>query len=624
MSIFLRTKKQITKAFGDLTKIFGSKEEVPTFLSGDEVPKKLWEGVRWSYKQMDPYRQNMDHAVREYLGGWNAEGTAWRIRGGQARKPVPLNKIQEAVSLYIRLLASGRPQVRIETEFTDLRPYAHTFGLALNRHLQDIEIESVIRDAVLNSMFFVGVVKTGVARGEEKDHFEVDGERYDPGTIFSASIRPDNFVIDMTARSMREISYIGDRYRMPRAWAEELCRDNKRASGEVGAEGMKRPERSSGVDDDETSEHSFYAEIDCWDIYLPKQNLMCMFIEGDETPAYVYKWDGPEGGPYKVLGYDWVPGELLPVPPTSRLLPLHNFLNEITRKIERQASRQKSLIAVRRGSDEDAKTIRDASDGQVIALHDPSSAVPMMIGGADMGNHQVGMWADDTFDRLAGGIRVLSGTSPMTETATQDQMLHTSASEMINEMRRALIKFVRELSREHAWYLWTDPIRTISVNKVIEGTGISIPVKFSKEERKGKFIDYNFTINPYSLKDQTPEEKANKLLALWANVVMPNAEILMQSGYIPNVREFTRQVCELQGVPHEDMFMPMDPSMVEDSDGVEMRQPPRLRRFETVNTRISRSGTTDAGNRNQMLSAAAQTASGQGASSSGASVGSRG
>lgn len=586
-------KGLLASLLGGFEKFFGVKtKDEQDYMAWEhkDIPKKIMQSVHSAYKRMEPLRKASLEAEKQFIGQIQGMDEA-------AKKPIPLNKIYQMVRIWMRLLAPTNPQVIVSTEYQDLKPFADKMRLAINRQMKELRINEIIYRAVLDAMFGYGVVKTGLAEGE--DTFEIDGNTAEVGKPYSANININNFVIDMEANSIDEINFIGDRFRMPEVWAKKFL-EKEKASNKPSEE-MRPEERVTGKYEEKDD---IYAEAWFWEIYLPKQNVLMLFLDGKQEPLMVSEWDGPERGPYQILGFDWAPNEVMPVPPTRALLPLHNFINNLLRKLERQAERQKTLTVVDRAADDDAESVRDAQDGDIIGLNNPGAATEISYGGPNPMNHNMAIWSVQEFDEHAGGLQVLSGTSPMSETFKQDQLLHSSANALIDAMRKSIIDFINEIIYSHAWYLWTEPIRSFEVVQTVPGTSFRKPVVITPEEREGDFLQYNFKVDVYSMQNTSPQEQAAKIVSLFQNIILPSAQLAQQAGYVPNVKNILQQICELQGVPFENMYIPLD--MVPQENAGQIPAPARLggAQFkQSVSTRVSRPGATREGQINKIMSA---------------------
>jgi len=597
-------------AYSNLKKVFGNPEKFGADgkwnrieTDGISIPNRIMDRVEKAYKSMETLRKNHLSAQRQFMGRMAAQYPGF--------KEVPVNLIRKMAVIYTRLLASGVPQVDISTEFESLMAFADNFEASLNRHLREIGLGGPMQGAVWSALFSVGCIKTGLAEGDEKDRFEFEGEIYDIGRAFSASIPVRNLVVDVQANNRFSIDFIGDRYLRPRYWIEEKRKDaSKGGQGDLQGSHMLPTERASGVE--EGPEQRLYDDVWVWDIYLPKQNIMCTYLDGSNKPIEAFEWEGPEGncGPYRLIGFDWVDGEVLPVSPISALEPIHDIVNAAVRKLDRQAGRQKENYLFARHNTEDAEQIKNSNDGDWVGVTDPQSVAPAKFGGPDAGLHQYAIWAESVFEDHAGGLKVLAGTEPMSDTVGQDQLLHNSANAIINEMRREIRSAMKDVIYQHAWYVWTDPIRSYPGTKKLPKLDMGIPISIDPEVREGDFLQYNFNVRPYSLMDVTPSEEAAALQQFLMGVIMPNMQALMQMGKMPNIVEIIEKIRALSNVPIENLWVDLNMPMPESNGGSPemIPWPQSFQRSERVNTRVNRSAPSSGAKRNEMIQAIGATA----------------
>jgi hypothetical protein len=89
--------------------------------------------------------------------------------------------------------------------------------------------------------------------------------------------------------------------------------------------------------------------VDLVEVYLPKEQLIVTLPFGpgfgDDDVLRVVEYEGPERGPFHMLGFAYVPDNVLPVPPASIWYYLQVMGNRIARKIGRQAERMKTVLA---------------------------------------------------------------------------------------------------------------------------------------------------------------------------------------------------------------------------------------------------------------------------------------
>lgn len=559
--------------------------------------RKVVDAVKYNYKKMDKIRKISKEMRAEFLSHLITE----------KEKKVILNKMQDAIRIWLQNMASGDPRVSITSEYPQLRAFASNFERAVNNHLSEIDIGEAFIAAVTDAMFGVGVLKTGLGAGAE-EVFELDGETVDPGRPFTEAIHIDDFVIDMNARSKDKIDLIGHRYLRPKAWINEMVMKRDRDGDGSGISDrmeseMQPEEKLSGARDGD-DDSQLYDNVWVWEIYLPKENKMVLFADGSSTPLSVWKWEGPEGGPYDLLGWLYVPGYPLPVPIASNIYELHIFLNEMVRKTGRQAKNQKSVIAYERGAEKAAEIIGNSNDLGMVAV--PPNTLDKMkelkSAGADPMSFQSVLWANQMIDDEGGNLKSLGGIGPSAETARGDAMIHENASALIQFMQIGFLKVSRKVLKKHAWWVWTEDIRGFGGDTEIPGADIWVPWSFTPEEREGNFLDYNLEITPNSMIGKTPSGKALEAMQFWNEMILPNQELIMQSGFIPNAAETFKYICKNKNLPFDIFFKALDPAMEQQmQERSSTDAPPRLKQSHTINERISRPGTTPRGNDNVMM-----------------------
>jgi len=564
-------------------------------------PSKLCDAIKQSYKDMEPFRKTHNMLLKEFVGDRYGDTDI-------KRKRIWINLIHQYVQTHMHMLSGQTPKIMVVPEYKALTSHAYKQEVALNRIMKEVNFSQNTRRAVMNHMFSFGVTK--IAMGEADEQIEIDGHLYDPGQPFVRTVNPDNFIVDMQAESLEEVDFMGDRFRRPYSWINEK---RKEKTGRFSSEGdtridMKPEDRLTGVR--ETPEYRADKSAWVWQIWLPRHGETLYFVNGEEKPFFVEEWDGPERVPYEVLCAIDVPGEPIGMSPAMVLYNLHEGANNLVRKLFDQAERQKFIAVFDKGNEDDAKNLKDAKDGELIGLNNPEVARELRYGGPDMNNHNFAMWSRDMFNMFGGNLELLSGSAPQSETAAQDKLLASAANVPVESMGARVTEFYDAIVMRIAWYHWyTQPLdMDISIPVTDE---VSLPYTITPEDREGDYLEYNFSIVPYSMRKETPKEQLAKYMQLWNEFVMPSAEIAASAGLAPNFQEFGRLVCKLAGVEFENLFMQQDGQQMEQQKPGMVPESPRFKRSHTINERISRSGTTQRGMNAEYLKANAAQMTGQ-------------
>lgn len=517
---------------------------------GDNL-KKLTTAMKSSSTQLRAFREERLHAIRQYVGKHYGEN-------GSDEK-VPLNLIELAVNTYQRQIAARDPQVLCETPYRELLPGASDLQLAVNYLIRQIGLGKALNAVGVDALFGMGVLKVGldfdtIASAEP-------GTIQDPGNVWVQPVPMDDWIMDMSARHYDEASYCGNRYKVPYDWAMGNQYFEKKARNKLKPSTLgEHPDEERGDDTDanvlsrgSSTQFEEYGEnVDLWDIWLPREGLMLTFADGETTdPLRVIEWEGPAHGPYHILGFGYVPGNVMPLAPAHLWIDMHELVNRLFLKVGRQAERQKTILGVQASAAEDGKRVVNANDGEVIAVDDPGGMKEFRFGGADQQTQGMVVYLRDLFSYFAGNLDAIGGLAAQTQTVGQDRLLTASASQRVQDMQATMNAFVKGVVTDIAWYLWEDPLVKLPLTKRIPGTDLQIPFQWpvdknGQDRRMGELFHYNFDIQPYSLMSRSPSERLSQLIPLVQNVIMP---LTQMAGATIDVERFLKEVAELSGEP---------------------------------------------------------------------------
>jgi hypothetical protein len=284
------------------------------------------------------------------------------------------------------------------------------------------------------------------------------------------------------------------------------------------------------------------------DVWLPKEGKMLTMGNMTKTLLRVVDWEGPATGPYKKLGYSDVPGNLMPLSPVSLWRDLHELSNKLLRKLGNQAESQKTVLGFSGGDDESVANFKGASDGEGIR-YTGADPRPLTAGGVDPRTMAFYLQCRDMFSYFAGNIDSLGGLGKQTGTVGQDKMLGAAAGSQMRDMVDRTVDVIREIFRDLAFYEWNDPLSERMLEKPIPGTDMSIPVKWGKDSKKGKFDMYDLDIDVYSLQDNSPDVRLQKLDMIMKNYIIPLAPQIKEDGGSVDVQAIFKMVGKYANFP---------------------------------------------------------------------------
>ena len=520
------------------------------------------------------YKEHVD-SVDQFVGEHYGE------KG--VKKPIPTNLIELAVTIYERLLAARTPKCTVSTEFPDLKAFAANFEIALNQLPGEIGLGDTIRRAVKSAMFTMGVVKIGIAGTDPRPNIGDEP--------FVSLVNIDDYFVDMSARSWDEIQFEGNGYWMDvdtiaKVYGVTLTGDDY--SGDSTSGVMQTNAISSGE-----SRLPLHERVLLRDVYLVRENTMLTYAVQTKKEIRRIPWDGPEGTPYVKLWFSDVPGNLMPLPPVAVWKDLHVLANQIYRKLSKQAVSKKNLAGVLGGDDEEVSRIKNAKDGAAVRVSG-AKIEKIDIGGIDNGNLAFFLQNRDLFSLLAGNLDSLGGLSPQSDTATQDKLINESASARVKAMADRTTDFSRAIFRRLAWYMWTDPVRRRKFRKYASKEfNVGVDVEWTPETRDGDFIDYNFDIAVFSMQDDSPATRMQKLMNAFNTFILPLAPMFQQLGVYIDVKTLTDYIAKNANLPVlSDMVKFMDSSAAADAprptataqpEYISTKAPVTKRTYERVN-----------------------------------------
>lgn len=577
----------------------GEEEAAPSQpLSPGMDVKRLQTAVEASRKILEDFRRDRYALIEQYVGShYGPECSAGRS---------PVNLVEMAATIWGRELVAKAPAALVTTALPELRPWALKLQMALNRLMDQISFGDTLARVVQDALFGIGILKLGLTSTGEAEYL---GQNFVETAPFADAISFDDFVFDTACRRMDKATFIGHRFRVP----IEAIRDNPRydpvtraavkpteytTTNETGDD--RADVLTSGSGGSSTDEYRDHATA--WELYLPIENLVVTLA--DETFALLASepWQGPERGPYILLGFEDVPGNPLPLPPLANLLDAHILVNRLAVKTGQQADRQKTITMVMDGAQDDAKRILDAGDGEMVRVTHPDKVRELRYGGADPATLATMIQFKDLFTYMAGNLDALGGLSPQADTLGQDKLLTENASKRVQTMKDKVTNLARVAVRDLSWYLAYDPLIDIPLTMEVPGRPhLQVRTRYTAAEMRGDWLDYNFDIAPYSLSNPTPQQRAGSLMQILQQIIIPMMPQLQQQGIVPDWQMILRVLSEYQNMPELTHIMtfaiPMPGSDSAPVGDAPMKSPVTTR----TNVRVNRPGATRGGKDQAMI-----------------------
>ena len=530
---------------------------------------RLQDAVRASRRKLEPFRRRHKKAVEEYVGAFYSDDGS--------EKPVHLNLMELATNVYERHLAARPPRVTVFTRNKNQKHLGEKLESLMNDRLKDYSIYHVLRQTVRSALYSIGISKVGTRFVEE---LEQDGYKFSRTEPYVAQVLLDDWVHDMTARLMPEVNYCGHRYSMPleeakkfkgfkKSVRESLVTDHESKFNESGDERISSISQGYGGD-----EANLYDMVELWEVWLPREKLLVTYCDRqmDDKPLRSVEWDGPERhlGPFKMLWFNEVDGQTMPLAPAMMWQGLHGIVNGLYRKLEKQAQRVKHFGVTRGEDTEDAERIRQTSDGEVVAVQNPDAIQPKVMGGIDQSNFAFMIQSKNLFSWLAGNLDSLGGLSPQADTLGQDQMLFAAANQRVAGMQDRVMIYAKEIMTDFAYYLWQDPMESYPIQLEEQGLPPLETTLDPEEREQTSYFDHEVDVEPYSMQFQSPGQRLGMINQLVSTVIMPGLPLLQQQGKHLDMDALLKLYSKYANLPElEDLVVTQEEQVSQEAAGLQ-------------------------------------------------------
>lgn len=557
----------------------------------------LCNAMRKSRLALSRYRVERRNAIKEYIGHhYSSEST---------KKKVPVNLIALYVQIVMRNLIAKEPRVMLSVFDRAAKPMVSSAETWANRQLEEMGFAETEAMVALDSLFGLGILKVGLATPAES---AMAGWNLPGGTPFAAHVSFDDFVYDIHARTLKEAGYAGHRIRVPLETIKDNKFYDKRARARLqpmqdNPYNLEGDERASTIGRGYWSAEEEYTEfVDLWEVYLAREKTVITlpgdFVSGDpsEDELSRQEWVGPDCGPYHYLGMGIVPDNAMPKNPIMDLIDCHEMVNELYRKLFKQAGRQKELLVVAAGADADGRRIMDANDGDVIKSDRPEAAVVRGYGGPNNLNQAFVMHISEVFNRLAGNLDMMGGLAPQSKTLGQDQLLAQSATGTTLDKQASVQRHVSSGIKALLWYWWHDPRNVMESTHALPGLPefqLQRQVK-PQDRQRMPFQKMDIKVDPYSLLHTTPQQRAADLTGLMTQMILPMMPVLQSQGISVDLNVLLTKLAKYKDMPDLPEIVTITPPPQQDStSGPE--QPGMPAQTTRTYERISRGSATKTG-----------------------------
>jgi len=503
----------------------------------ESFPVKLQRFVRqWRIKTAK-IRETNKKMLIQYANGYYS---------GNGAMIQPMNLIDRGVNIIAPYLISKNPKILVDAKqgVPAARSFARTMELAMENLVREIKLsKATLRPAAFNSFFSMGIVRTGVAPAWK---VEVMGYLHDVGQPYADNINFEDYIGDFGARCREEMVMEGNSYLLSEEFIKTSGLYKNYDTLQPDNKNYESTHPSTIVDNDSSAyqggdSESLRPECRLIDLWIPDERIIITIPEegnGNKIMRTV-EYDGPDDGPYDTLTYGYFPNTIIPIPPVYKWSGLNSIINRLCSKMSAQALREKKMLLYELGNSDDAELIENTEDGGRAGVRSVDSMKEVEFGGVAETNFTFMQFLENQYSISGGNLYTIGGRDTQAETLGQEQMLQANASKQLQDMVYEVHEFTKSIITKLAGYLWVDPMKEMDLVKEIGE--FKLRTKFTPDIREGKFLDYTFDVEPYSMSALSPEVRYQRLMQLIGQVVLPTVEIAAQQGSMLNVDELVKE-----------------------------------------------------------------------------------
>ena len=520
----------------------------------DFTPQKLSRVLDANFNGMSRMRTARVRFLNQMVGRFYA-----KVQAGfsEELKAAPVNLLHTATTTVVPNLVFNNPQIKMRTDILEYRDYSEVLALGVNRAIREMEFRMTLRKCVMDSIFAAGFLKMGLAASERI--ITIDGVDVNIGQPFAERVDPDDMILDMNARDWDEQSFIANRFTVSKEDAirqgidaDLITRSSSRFDN---PKGLREASALTGAQSGRDS--MLFEKVDMVDMWIPSEQKVFTMVWRPGTTATQFTriadHAGTEKGPYHMLGYTFVPDNILPVPPASIWFDLHILANRIARKIARQADKMRRVLIYGGEAVNDAEAIRDSMDGEAIRVNDVDGVKSIDYGGTTEDAYVYMDWIKRQFSEQAGSLDQLSGQSAGAETLGQSEILQANANVRLEDLQNQVSNFVGKAATDIAFFLHTDPL--IELPLIRRTQGVDEQVMYTPEMRKGTFLQYMATVVPFSMTRQDPNVKIRRMLEFATTAVPAAAQAAQMLGPAFKIDRYLTDVAKEIGLDEVDNWV---------------------------------------------------------------------
>jgi len=508
---------------------------------------RLIETIARSDKRLAPFRRSRHQVLRKFCGPYYGHSAS----GGPLPEHQPLAKIYS----YVTIIAPLIGLTDLTCDFSSDDPAQQRTALMLSQDvtscLKRIQAAKTYGELVVDSMFGPTVAKIAMPRVPIAGQREFTDWRADWDLPLYSRASLDNYILDPDCARREAAELEGDIYHVAVDDAWRAGWDRK------GLDAMETFRRHHGSDPQAADitagrgtgqADELYPHYEVADLWLPREGpngllaVVAPYNAGILDFLHVEEWEGPEGGMYRMLGYEYPPDNPFPLAPLNSVRDLDAILNALGTKAKHQADRMKTVFTYLQQHTDAADNIRRAPDGEFVGVADPKTVAAVTYPGPTKELYE----AIETFGRWLNengpNPDMLGGLEASARTLGQDQLKYANASTRLGRMRGQAYGHLVESVGNLAWWLYQRDGDDRVLTMPLEGGAWDLSVEWPAAERREALDRVNWDLELYSHGPASPEDQYRGTMELVQAVMVPLAANAAAQGVYVDVEALVRDL----------------------------------------------------------------------------------
>lgn len=447
----------------------------------------------------------------------NAGGTKRKGRQEDLQRPIML--LRQSLRTFKAQLSGGEVRFACEDEETGRDRFAKIQEAHLNKIAREIKLSKTLATAVISSFFKEGVVELHMA--EASPLAMSTNDWIVPGRPFVSNVPWVDYGEDMTAThpSKRQFQY--HFFDVSFDALQRVPGFNKKVVSKI-----KLDEKNGYFFDRKETEEPRTAfgfipqkERLAFDmvrlvaVYIPHLRTRFFWPYRMDTPPLAEIPITDPEGPYRKLCLDEIPDNVMACSQAESLEHLDDLHNSSWRKIASMIGATRDLILYEEGEQEAAENIRTAQHGKVIKVRNADGIRKESFGGVSQNLASASVLTSEWYDRMDDGLKSRAGLGGSASTATEAGILAQSSGNMMTSNLQTVLEFYSAVGNGLRCMMWDDDMYNADTTYEHEELpGYTIPAPWRPGFRMGEREHYNCRVVPYTIRFESPEQKASKLL----------------------------------------------------------------------------------------------------------------